>query len=205
MPKKILFTDTETTGVDEKDQDGYTLLAHEVHSIIELSGIIDIDGKMVDKFQLYARPKEGDPVSAEALNKNGRTKEEIASFPPQVEMYKRFIEILGKWVDPMDKEDKLWFVAFGPGRGAGFDNEFLRSLFADQGDVYFGSWFWVPYIDIMQLAGIVLMESGGRELMPNMKLASLAYQLGIQTKEENFHDGLYDSRIMRMIYYKLMS
>lgn len=201
MPKKLLFLDTETTGLDEKDSDGFTLVAHELHSVIELAVIVDIDGKMVDKACFYACPRENDNVDIKALNINGRTEEEIKAFPPQIEMYKGLLQVLGKWVDPMDKEDKFQFVAFN----SKFDENFIRQLFTDHNDKYYGSWFWNPTIDVLQLAAIVLMETGARYLMPNMKLATIARHLGIEPKEGSFHSALYDTRITRQIFYKLTS
>lgn len=201
MPKKIIFLDCETTGLDEKDADGFTLLAHEIHSIIELSYIIDIDGKMVEKQQLYARPRPNDVISKEALNVNGRKEEEILNFPPQKDLYTMFLQSLGKWVDPFNKEDKFWFLAYN----AGYDDGFVRQLFSDHGDTYYGSWFWVPCIDIKQIVGAMLMESDARHLIPNVKLTTVAKYLDIAVKEDNFHDGLYDCRILRSIYYKLVS
>lgn len=202
MPKKLIFLDCETTGLDEKDQDGYTLLAHEIHSVIELSGIVDIDGKIADRFTLFAAPKEGDVVSQEALNVNGRTKEEVQDFPPQMELYKGLLQVLGKHVDAFDKEDKFYFVGYNCIR---FDEPFIRQLFQDFDDKYYGSWFWHPTIDVMQIAAIVLMETEARHLISSMSLSSVAGHLGFKFNESSLHSAMYDCRITRQIYYKLTS
>ena len=64
--KKILYFDTETTG-----------LISVVHEIISISGIIEIEGKVVDVFDFYARP-DG-KVSEKTLELIGFTLEQIKS------------------------------------------------------------------------------------------------------------------------------
>lgn len=53
---KVLYFDCETTGTDPIEQD-----------ITQISGLIEIDGKVVDKFNFRCQPLNWDGISPEAL------------------------------------------------------------------------------------------------------------------------------------------
>lgn len=197
---KLAFLDVETSGLDEKDEDGLTLMASEIHSILELSVIIDIEGKMKDRITLKARPFQNDNVDPRSLEINGMDPEEIKTRPPQIEMLEALKEFLERHVDPYDKTDKLWIVAYN----AEFDAEFLRALWSRHGDNYFGSYFWTPPLDIMQIIAFSLIGEDVRSSFPNFKLSTVASKLGIHVAEDKTHDSMYDTRLCRQLYYKLV-
>lgn len=196
---KFLFLDTETTGLDEQDEDGFTLVAHEIHSISELACIVDIGGQIKGRFEMNARPFEGDQVDPESVAINGITEEELLTFPPQSQLLRDFQIFLEKYVDPFDKTDKFWVVAYN----AEFDMRFLRHLWSSHHDDYFGSYFWVPPIDIMQVVALAIAGEGIRPSFPNFKLSTVAKQLGIKVSEDKIHRAMYDVRLVRQIFYKL--
>lgn len=69
------------------------------------------------------------------------------------------------------------------------------------GDNYFGSWFWSDAIDVMVLAAQALMEQ--RPMMKDFKLRTVAEQLGIVIEEERLHDAMYDIYLTHEIYKRL--
>src|SRR3712207_9107105 len=90
------------------------------------------------------------------------------------EVYAQFVAMLGKHVDKFNKKDKFFLVGYN---NAAFDNQFLRGFFLQNGDNYFGSWFWANTIDVMVLATAYLAER--RPEMENFKLSTVAKFLGV--------------------------
>jgi DNA polymerase III subunit epsilon len=124
MINKLLWIDTETSG-----------LLPEKHGIIQIAGIVEIQGKVKEKFMLLNNCSNKE-ISDDALKINGYTRQQISSFPKQNETYRKLIEIFGKYVDKYDKLDK--FVVAG--QQVDFDVNFLLQFFKDNGDNYFFSW-----------------------------------------------------------------
>ena len=121
---KVLWLDTETTGLNS-----------EVHGIIQLATIIDIDGELKEKQTFLMKPS-GRMAEQKALDINGYSREQIASFEPWENIYLKFIELLSKYVDKFDKEDK--FILGG--QNVGFDSNFVKSWFEYCNDKYWFSW-----------------------------------------------------------------
>lgn len=178
---KTLFVDCETTGTDPKK-----------HALIQMAGALFIERQMVEQFNLTIKPFPEDQIEDEALKVNGRTREELGAFRPPREVYQMFVEMLGKHCDKFNKLDKIHMVGYN----ADFDADFIREWFRKCGDVYFGSWFWFPILDVSKLAGLRLMQR--RAALPNFKLMTVAQHLGVNL-EGDAHDALYDVRVtMRM-------
>ena len=59
---KLHFFDLETTGLDE-----------EKCAIVQIGGIIEINGKVVEEFKISMRPHAGALIQEEALKKIGKT------------------------------------------------------------------------------------------------------------------------------------
>jgi len=135
---KQLFFDLETTGLD-----------HSKHAIHQLSGMVVIDGIIQEHFNFKIQPHKGALCSQEALKICGITMEDLKAYPEANSQYKAFIELLSKYVEKYNKKDKFYLCGFN---NSSFDNQFLRSFFSAQGDVYFGSWFWSNCFDIMVMA-----------------------------------------------------
>lgn len=95
-----------------------------------------------------------------------------------------------------NKTDKFFLVGYN---NASFDNQFLRGFFLQNGDNYFGSWFWSNSVDVMVLASQYLLAE--RPLMPNFKLSTVAAQLGVVVSEDKLHDALYDVDLTRDAYH----
>ena len=183
MIKKI-FIDTETSGLDPKR-----------NGILEIGCIIEANDT-TEEFLIECRPFETDVVDDKALKVNRISKEDLSKRQAPETAYQDFISMLSKHVDRYDKKDKFFFFAYN----APFDYNFLREFFIKNGDKYFGSYFFYPAIDVAVLAALHLKDE--RHRMFNFKQITVAPALGIDINLEETHGALYDTRIMRSIYYK---
>lgn len=180
---KVLFFDLETTG---------TLVNK--HGIHQLSGMIVVDGEVKEKFDFKVQPNPKAEILQEALDVAGVTKEQIMAYPPMGEIYKQFVDLLSKYVDRYNKKDKFFLAGYNI---ASFDNSFLRAWFIQNGDKYFGAWFWSNCFDVMVLATPYLSEK--RAEMENFKQGTVAKALGINVDDSKLHDALYDIEICKQI------
>ena len=103
--------------------------------------------------------------------------------------------MLEKYVDKYNKKDKFFLVGYN---NAAFDNPFLRGFFLQNGDQYFGSWFWSNTIDVMVLASAYLATR--RPDMENFKLSTVAKTLGVNVDDESLHNALYDIRLTKAVF-----
>ena len=182
---KLLFFDLETTG---------TLVNK--HGIHQLSGAVVIDGEIKEKFNLHVQPNPQAQIEQAALDVAGVTREQIMAYPPMGQVYNEFVnDILSKYVDRYNKTDKFFLVAYN---NASFDNQFLRAWFIQNGDKYFGSWFWANCIDVMVMATPYLADR--RAQMENFKQGTVAKTLGIAIDDSKLHDALYDIEVCKAIY-----
>lgn len=185
---KIFFCDTETTGTNPL-----------IHSIHQLSGMMVIDGIIVETVNYNVRPHPQAKIDEEALKVSGVTKEQILAYPEIETVHKQFTDMLGKYVKKFDKTDKAYFAGYN----THFDNDFVRQLFDDVGDKYFGSWFWSDRIEVMTLASLMLRNK--RASLVNFKLMTVANALGLIIDETKAHDALYDIEVTKWIYDKYIT
>jgi len=183
---KIVFFDLETTGTK--------FWRNGIHQI---SGCIDVDGQTVEFFDFKVTPYERAEIEQEALNIAKVTKEQIMAYAPMYIVYQKFVAMLAKRCDKFSSADKYFLCGFN---NASFDNQFLRAWFVQNGDKYFGSWFWSGSIDVMVLATEKL--KGVRYTMPDFKLNTVCKQLGIEVDDSRLHDAAYDIELTRAAYYK---
>lgn len=181
---KALFFDLETTGTYPGK-----------HGIHQMSGMIVIDGEIKETFDYKVRPNPKAEILDEALAVAGVTREQILAYPPMEEIYPQVISMLAKYVDRYNKKDKFFLAGYN---NASFDNQFLRGWFLQNGDQYFGSWFWSNSIDVMVLATPYL--AARRTEMKDFKQGTVAKTLGIQVDDTRLHDALYDIEICKAIY-----
>ena len=185
---KILFFDLETTGT--------RFWRNGIHQI---SGAVVIDGQVKESFNLHVQPNPACTIEQEALDVAGVTEEQVRAYPPMHEVYQQFVAMLGKYVNKYDKKDKFTLAGYN---NASFDNQFLRAWFVQNGDNYFGSWFWSSSIDVMVLATQALLEE--RTQMENFKQGTVAKYVGVPVSEEQLHDALYDIRVCMAIYQHML-
>jgi len=181
---KILFFDLETTG-----------LKPERNGIHQMSGSIVIDSLVVETFNFKVQPNPKAEIDQSALDVAGVTKEQVLAYPEMKIIYNQFTEMLAKYVDKFNKTDKFFLCGYN---NASFDNQFLRGFFLQNGDNYFGSWFWSNSFDVMVLASKHL--AANRYKMPDFKLKTVAKEMGIDVDESKLHDALYDIELTMGIY-----
>ena len=185
---KIIFIDTETGGVNP-----------EKAALIQLSGIIRIDKKDVEKFNFYIKPFENSEVTEKALEVQGRTLEELKTdkYVEEKEVYKQFINILDKYIDKYDRTDKF-IVA---GYNVRFDVDILKAFFQRHGNNFLFSYLDSSMLDplysirLLQIAGIL-------PVLENNKLETWCKHFGIELKA---HDSLEDIEATKKLIGKLIS
>ena len=185
---KIIFIDTETGGVNP-----------EKAALIQLSGIIRIDKKDVEKFNFYIKPFENSEVNEKALEVQGRTLDELKAekYIEEKEVYKQFINLLDKYIDKYDKTDKF-IVA---GYNVRFDVDILKALFQRHGNNFLFSYLDSSMLDplysirLLQIAGIL-------PVLENNKLETWCKHFGIELKA---HDSLEDIVATKKLIGKLIS
>lgn len=181
---KLLFFDIETTGV-----------MHWRNGIHQISGCIEIDGEVKEYFDFKVKPNPACTIEDAALAVSNITKETVLSYPDMYNVYLQFTKMLAKYVNKFDKRDKFFLVGYN---NASFDNQFLRAFFVQNGDNYFGSYFWSSSLDVMVLATKHLMNE--RHNMKDFKLSTVASFAGIKIDESKLHDAEYDINITRQLY-----
>lgn len=179
-----VFYDLETTGTNPKR-----------HSVHQLAGLIEVNGKIVQEFDIKTRPNPKAEILQEALNVCGVTEEQILAYPPMDESYREFTSMMLHYVNKYDKQDKAYLVGFN---NRSFDDIFLRAWFEQNGDQYIGSYFWNNTLDALVQATEYLLNR--RAQMPAFKLKSVCRELGIEYDESKLHNGVYDVDLTRQIY-----
>ena len=84
---KFLWFDTETTGTDPIK-----------HDIIQIAGQIVVGGIVMDSFDYRCQPFDWDTIEEKALEKNGITREEIATFPEPDIIYGKLKRMFRKYI-----------------------------------------------------------------------------------------------------------
>lgn len=186
---KLFFYDLETTGTNPGR-----------NGIHQISGEIVIDGKTVETFDFKVQPNPKAQIEDAALAVGGVTREQIMSYPPMGQVYTQLVTMLAKYVNKYDKTDKFHLVGYN---NRGFDDNFFRGFFLQNGDNYFGSWFWADSIDVLVLASTFLADR--RAELPNFKLATVADFLGIDTTAGKLHDASFDIYVTKVVFDFIMS
>lgn len=187
---KLLYIDTETTGVNFKED-----------SLFQISCIyVDTENSLdaPEEYDFKLAPYKNKELSLMAKEKTGMTDEEINSYPPQDLVFQEFKEKICAKVSPFDRKDKIFLLGYN----VSFDDSFLREWFSFNGDKYYGSYFWNPCLDAMPLAGLRLMAA--RPFMPNFQLSTV-YKVLTGKDLEGAHDAMADVRATREIFDILFS
>lgn len=184
---KIIFIDTETGGVNA-----------EKSALIQLSGIIEIDGAEKEKFNFYIKPFENSEVNEKALEVQGRTLEELGTekYIDESIIYKKFLEILDKYIDKYDKNDKF-IVA---GYNVKFDIDILKALFERNNNKFLFSYFNSSMLDPLYSVRL-LQVAGMLPVLENNKLETWCKYFNIELKA---HDSLQDITATKKLIEKLI-
>lgn len=177
---KVFWFDTETSGTD-----------HNKNGIIQLGYLLEVDGEVKERGEITANCAAKE-ISDGALKVNGYTRAQIAGFQPASHMYKELHSLFSKYVSPYDRSDKL----IAAGYNVDFDLRFLRRLWYDNGDKYFGSFFAFAPIDPSVIFRYLQREA---ILDPIIKLtlSDMAEYLGVSS--EGAHDAMTDVLMTRAV------
>ena len=181
---KLIFLDTETTGFDENKNSLYQV------------GLIYEDFYKTLEFEIKLRPWDNREFNQESLDLVGLKIDDLMTLPHHTDQFQTFKAFLKSVIDPYNPKDKAFLIGYN----IAFDEKFLREWFRLNEDDYFGSWFWTPAIDVMDLAGFKLMMD--RPNMPNFKLPTVCKHLGIK-QTGDIHEAMNDIRMTRELF-KLM-
>ena len=178
-----LFYDLETTGLN-----------YRVNGIHHISGIVDIDDEVVERFDFKVRPPVYAKIEAAALRVGGVTEAEIMAYPEMPIVYNQFRAMLKKYIDPADRSNKAYLCGYN---NAAFDDFFLQKFFELNKDAFFAAYFFGS-LDVIVLARQYLRYRVPK--MPSFKLKRVALELGLVVDVERLHDAAYDVELTRQIY-----
>lgn len=184
---KILWLDTETTGLNREKCD-----------IIQIAGIVIIDGQEKERFNFSCQPVNWENIEPTSFEKTGMTLEKLKELPLPQEIYLKFKELLGKYIDRYNKDDKFFLA----GHSTQFDLDFLKTFFEKMGDKYFGSYFFYKTIDLMALCTI--LHTAGLINLSSWKLGDIANYLCIEY-DNNLHNAETDIDLTRKCFCRLIS
>ena len=178
MKRKILWIDTETTGLNPQE-----------NGIIQIAALIEINGLVMENLNYKMCPLEGDKIDATALETNGHTEGQVMGFPSPQDAVDGLQEAMSNYVDKFDKTDKFVIAGYF----VRFDIDMLRGLFNKLGNKYFGSWFFSVSYDVQGLVAERVVR-GFRA--PNYKLKTVCKEFGI---EINPHEAMSDIAATRSL------
>lgn len=184
---KLLWLDTETTGVNPGC------------AVVQIAGIIEVAGNVVDEFNITARPHKGAEITPEALKVIGKTIEQLFEYQQPAAALREFEKHLGAHCDKFNSSDK--FVLCG--HNCGFDFTRLAEFYETCDNKYLGSWMHYKW-KFDTLAVIQALQICGKlPMIENNKLTTIAAALGIEL--ESAHDALSDIRATRLIGTRLIN
>ena len=178
--KKILWLDTETTGLNPKK-----------HGLREIGYIMVIDGQVVEKDVLYIDPrtyKKEIEIDNKALELSNITIDDFEDYGDSRCHFDYFREILDKYF----KDGKFILAGFN----VKFDNDFLREWFYDNNaGVDFKDYFHYKVIDVFPLV-ITLKHLGFIDTVDD-KLKTVCGHFNIPI---DAHNALSDIEATKNLY-----
>ena len=171
--KKVLYFDTETTGLDAGK-----------HGIIQLAALMEIGGEIVETFNMKFQPQEGALLNPEALKVSGTEPEELKKRTSSSDAYREFLKFLDRHIAKFDKTDK----AYPAGYNVTFDMSFLDAWFRHHGNQYgtgsYQNWKMLDPLPLLRVWDFL-----GTIALPDYKLQTVCTAYGIALEA---HDALSD-------------
>ena len=119
--KKILWLDTETTGLNPK-----------IHGLREVAFIIEIDGNEVEKGVFKINPFSYTTKNVEiddyALSISNVTVSELLTYDRSSYCFKEFMNILSRYVNVNDKNDVFMIAGYNVSFDVGFIKDWFREM-----------------------------------------------------------------------------
>jgi DNA polymerase-3 subunit epsilon len=175
---KLLFLDTETTGIDPEE-----------NGIWQIAGIIDDTTSNIGlgKFAVQMAPDKSVKWDLKSFAQTHKiNKAEIINFMPHTDALTNAMN------------DRYIIVGYN----IYFDIRFLRNWFLLNDSNDFSKLFWGNYIDVQVLASEKLKEI--RHKLQDFKLETICKHYGIPVDMSKTHDAEYDTYLVRTLYYHLI-
>ena len=183
---KLLYTDTETTGLDA-----------EANALTQIACIVVMDGEEVDRLVLDINPftyPYAAVIDDKALEITGKTKEEVRTYPDQRVQCHKWVAFMEKHIDIDDKKDVFQFIGYN----TSFDIGFVKNWLKING-LYFNNFF--SYKDVDVFAMVKHMRLWGMlDGCKDDKLGTVCEHFGV---ELDAHDAMNDIVATRELYKKL--
>jgi DNA polymerase-3 subunit epsilon len=179
---KLHWNDAETTGLSPK-----------MHEIVQLSGIIEHDGEIIEEYDIFMRPSRPQVIEAAALEGQGRTLEQLMAFPERKLGFAEFKDLLERYRIKEPHLRHRW-----AGQNPMFDQGFVRALFAEFHDDHFDAYF-APGMPIDLIPVAKEAKRRGFYKGENNRLGTICRELGIELQA---HDSLEDIRATRLAMRK---
>lgn len=188
--KKMLWLDTETTGLDANKHGVIQIAAlYEEAQIPYYANIPFIFNEMSNAI--------GCKVDKEALRINGRKKKEIKKFPNSGETFSHFIAFLDERVNKFNKEDKITIMGYN----VKFDLEMIHAWAKRENYEYLGSYLDWRVVDVLVIARNEWLMGRMPSEPEDFKLGTICKVYGINPPN---HDALQDIKATRELYFKMM-
>lgn len=196
--KKILWIDTETTGLDAQR-----------HSLIQLAMLMDIDGKVEGEFNLKIQPFPKDIIEISwdsllfvsdfgtndiSLPITDAEIDDIRKYISPFDAMTKISQFLDLYISKFDKNDKAWVGGYN----VGFDMDTLSSFCKKAGFAFLGSYINWQRLDVLHALYQETYKSG--QVYADYKLSTVCELYGI---ELNAHDAMSDIKATRELWYKL--
>ena len=184
IKKKVFWFDVETTGLD-----------HLKNGIIQLSYIIEIDGKIEKKRNFFVRPPKFTIIDNQALSVTNTKPEDLQNYMPFEIVFNNLISDLDLYVDKFETTDKFYMAGYN----VTFDERFLRRFFKINNHKYFGSYFNNKKIDVFGFVDVCIYC----DIIPNIKSRKLSELCDLFSIPLNAHDSSSDIQATRDLFYLL--
>ncbi len=181
MTQKLLFMDTETTGLNPNK-----------HGVIQVAMLYGNK-----KLNLRVNPGKV-KYDKEALSINGIKKKEIKKFPDNEMQFNKMIDFLKLDVVPYNKEDKYIAVGYN----VKFDVEMLHGWARRRDYKYLGSYIDWRVIDVLVLARVAHYLGQMPKEPEDFKLGTICRVYGIKIPT---HDAMADIKATKELFYKITS
>ncbi len=186
--KKIIYIDTETTGLDSK-----------IHGLTEVAFIIEIDGKEVEKGLLQIDPlsyAKDIAIEQEALYITNKTLADITEYQDSYIQFREFMQILDKYIDKFDKNDRFTINGYN----TNFDIGFIKEWFKDNQYNFYSTYFSYKELDVFAL--VKYLKYLGSINTRDDKLKTICDYFGIPFNPHNALDDIIATKKLNGLIVK---
>ncbi len=183
--KKVLYIDTETTGL----QPG-------VHGLIHVAAIMEIGGDVAGTFEVKCQPHPGAVVDAAALAVSGTSEEEMLQRTTSSDGAREFQRWLDTFISKFDKNDK----AYPAGYNVSFDLQFVDAWLKHHGNQY-GSGSYQNWRMLDPLYLLRIWDFTGRINLADYKLGTVCQHFAIPLQA---HDAMHDITATRELLLAML-